>query len=113
MKNFSKNILSLSLLLLFLGSVPSIALALYGDGCEQYGIMAYDAGGYCKCTAGYIFGNDYLGGKTCKLADLVCSDKYGIHSRYDILSNSCECSYGYVFGDKYGSTHFELRNSST
>lgn len=70
--------------------------AYYGSSCSQYGIMAYESGGYCKCTSGYVFGNDMFGNERCVSADSVCRDQLGTMSRYNSLSGNCECSSGYA-----------------
>ncbi len=99
------------LIVLIVYSAPTLSQAYYGDSCGQYGIMAYESGGYCQCTAGYVFGTDFLGKKTCVSASSVCTDKYGYSSRYDSLSNSCECNYGYSFHNQYGKTQCVSNNS--
>lgn len=78
--------------------------AQYGSACSEYGVMAYESGGYCKCMSGYVMGTDFLGNKSCVSGTSHCQDKYGYNARYDSLSGSCECGYGYVmsknmFGD--------------
>ncbi len=99
MKIVYSNFVILSLVLLTAFFVlPGQTKAYYGDGCDQYGPMAYSSGGYCKCLSGYVFSTDYSGNKYCTSADSVCYDKYGYSSRYDSLTDSCKCSYGYVFG---------------
>lgn len=101
----------LSFLVFVICVIPTPSQAYYGDSCSQYGIFAYEIGGYCKCTSGYVFGTDVLGNKTCVSADSVCSDKYGYASRYDSLSGSCECNYGYSLHNQYGRTQC-VSNSS-
>jgi hypothetical protein len=83
----------------------SLTEASYGDGCDQYGPMAYSDGGYCKCVAGYVFDTGVTGSKYCTDANLICHNKLGYSSNYDYLSDSCKCSYGYVIGkDSIGRT---------
>lgn len=113
-KKFPSNFVVFGLLFLVMFLIfPNQTRAYYGDGCEQYGPMAYSSGGYCQCMPGYVFsGDDYLG-KTCKSATSVCYDKYGYGAEYDSLSKSCACSYGYVFGkDSLGNTTCITENQS-
>lgn len=80
-----------------LTGIPFVnASAYYGDGCEQYGFMAYESLGYCKCMSGYAFATDIFGDKTCKSLDTICSDKLGFSARYNSLYDTCECGYGDV-----------------
>lgn len=72
------------------------AEAYYGDGCDQYGVMAYESLGYCKCMPGYGFDTDILGNKTCKSLDSICYDELGFGARYNSLYDACECGYGDV-----------------
>lgn len=72
------------------------AQTYYGSSCSQYGLMAYESGGYCKCRAGYVFGADFLGNNRCVLADSVCRDQLGTMSRYNSYSGNCECTSGYI-----------------
>lgn len=73
--------------------------AQYESACSEYGVMAYESGGYCKCMSGYVMGEDFMGNSQCVSGDSLCDDKYGYGSDYDSLSGSCECSYGYVWGE--------------
>lgn len=89
-------LLGFTLLLLL---IPSSQIkAYYGDGCEQYGSMAYASGGYCKCMSGYSFDTSITGSKYCTDSTTVCHSKLGYGSQYSYLKDSCECSYGYVLG---------------
>ena len=45
--------------------------------------------------AGYVFGTDLLGNKSCVNADGLCRDQLGNHASYNSLSDKCECDYGY------------------
>lgn len=79
------------------------AEAQYGS-CSEYGVMAYESGGYCKCMAGYIMGEGVLGGSYCISEDQACKDQYGYNARSS-YTGGCECRSGYVFdtnmfGDK-------------
>lgn len=85
--------------------LPDQTKAYYGDGCDQYGSMAYSSGGYCKCLSGYVFDTSLTSTKYCTDASIVCHSKLGYGSRYNSLNESCECSYGYILGkDSIGRT---------
>jgi len=107
MKNFLKNNLLLSILILISISTFfsfSNHSQAYSLGCSEYGMAYEDYSGYCKCMSGYVMGKS-LGNPYCVSGSSVCYDKYGYSSSYDSLSSSCECSYGYVFGkDSIGRT---------
>lgn len=80
------------------------AHAQYGSACSEYGIMAYESGGYCRCMAGYVMGENMFGDSSCISEDQACEDTYGYHAQAD-YGGGCKCSYGYVFdtnmfGDK-------------
>lgn len=86
-------------------ALPDQTRAYYGDGCDQYGPMAYASGGYCQCLSGYVFDTSVTGSKYCTDASIVCHSRLGYGSRYNSLSESCECSYGYILGkDSIGRT---------
>ncbi len=77
------------------------AEAQYGS-CVEYGAMAYESGGYCKCMAGYVMGEDFLGRSQCISENQACTDQYGYNARAN-YSGGCTCNYGYVFGtDLFG-----------
>lgn len=70
----------------------------YTIGCSEYGIMAYEFGGYCKCMSGYVM-DSFLGKPYCVSGDSVCQDDYGYGAQYDSLTSKCKCKYGYIFGN--------------
>ncbi len=74
--------------------------AQYGSACSEYGPMAYESGGYCRCMSGYVMGEGLLGGSYCISADQSCKDQYGYNARANYAGN-CECRSGYVFQDSY------------
>ncbi|MCB9818951.1 hypothetical protein H6788_02100 [Candidatus Nomurabacteria bacterium] len=76
------------------------AQAQYGSSCSDYGIMAYESGGYCKCMSGYVMGEGVLGNSYCISETQACQDQYGFNARAN-YSGGCECGYGYVFGKNY------------
>lgn len=80
------------------------AQAQYGLACSEYGVMAYESGGYCKCMSGYIMGENMFGDSSCISEDQACKEAYGYNARAD-YGGGCKCGYGYVFdtnlsGDK-------------
>lgn len=102
MNNFQKSLAVIGAGIVFstfflLGEINKVN-AQFGS-CSEYGVMAYESGGYCKCMSGYVMGDDFMGNSQCVSGDSVCHDKYGYGSDYDSLSGSCECSYGYVWGE--------------
>ena len=117
MTNFLKNNcfkigLLVSIILLVGAFVDYRKADAYGE-CSQYGIMAYESLGSCKCMSGYVFKDDIFGNSTCVSGSSVCYDKYGYGSQYDSLSGSCECSYGYVLGkDSIGRTQCISENQA-
>ncbi len=80
--------------------LPPEVEAQYGSSCSEYGFMAYESGGYCKCMSGYVMGEDFMGNSQCISADQACKDQYGYNAKSN-YSGGCECSYGYVFGTGY------------
>jgi hypothetical protein len=105
------------------------AHAQYGLACSEYGVMAYESGGYCKCMAGYVMGENMFGDSTCISESQACKDQYGYNAQAD-YGGGCKCNYGYVFdtnmfGDKqcvdgdqvchddhgYNSSYSDLSNS--
>lgn len=73
--------------------------AQYGS-CSEYGVMAYESGGYCKCMSGYVMGEGVLGDSYCISETQACQDQYGFNARAN-YSGGCECGYGYVFDTNY------------
>lgn len=88
-------------------------VAYYGSSCDEYGVMAYESGGHCKCMSGYVMGEGILGDTQCVSGDSVCTDKYGYGARYDSLGGSCECRSGYVWGeDLFGNAECVTENQA-
>lgn len=38
-----------------------------------------------------------MSGSQCIYGDTYCSNKYGLHTQFDSLSNSCKCAYSYAW----------------
>lgn len=62
-----------SLFILVYLVIPNVSDAQYGS-CSEYGVMAYESGGYCKCMSGYVMGEGVLGGSYCISEDQACKD---------------------------------------
>jgi len=75
---------------------PNTSDAQFGS-CSEYGVMAYESGGYCRCMSGYVMGEGVLGGSYCVSEDQACKDQYGYNARAS-YTGGCECRSGYVFG---------------
>lgn len=105
MKNFMKIEYFLLLVVIFTATFALHAKTSAYGGCEQYGFMAYEFGGSCKCSSGYAFGKDILGNTACVSVDQMCKDQYGFNATSDYLTDKCKCNYGYSFGkDIFGKT---------
>ena len=101
---FSLYCSSLVLAVIFILLGANSASAQYGSSCSEYGIMAYESGGYCKCMSGYVMSDNMFGGSSCISADQACKDEFGYGAKSN-YSGSCECRYGYTWGeDMYGDT---------
>lgn len=96
MINIIKNLCLIALVFTGLLFSTEFAQAQFGS-CSEYGPMAFESGGYCRCMSGYVMGEGVLGGSYCISDDQACKDQYGYNAKSN-YTGGCECSYGYVFG---------------
>ncbi|MDD2287742.1 MAG: hypothetical protein PHQ01_02310 [Candidatus Pacebacteria bacterium] len=96
-----KKIFLIALTFSFIIFLPKNTSA-YG-GCLNYGVMAYESGGYCKCLFGYVMGS-FLGQPYCISIDQSCKDQYGYGATSDYLTNKCKCRLGYTWDTSYSGT---------